>query len=354
MTEYWHNTVYWHNGGVETVRQREVGRTGRKVGTIGLGCMGMSWAYEESTRNDSESRDVIRAALDAGVTFIDTADVYGDGHNERLVGAALGDRRDDVFLATKAGLVVDDLRTKTMHRDGSPAHLRAAVDASLRRLGTDHIDLWYLHRVDDAVPLTDSWAAMAEIVAAGKVRYLGLSEVSVEQATAAAAVHPVTAVQSELSLWTRDALGVPSTEISTSAFGGQAAAGDVVGWCAANDAAFVPFAPLGRGFLTGAIDATTRFEDDDLRARNPRFTAEARERNAHIVDTARAVAARHGVTPGQVAIAWTLSRGPHVIAIPGTRRATHLAENNAAADLDLTASDLAELDAAPTVVGSRY
>jgi aryl-alcohol dehydrogenase-like predicted oxidoreductase len=344
------------------VRQREVGGTGRKVGAIGLGCMGMSWAYEESTRDDSESRDVLHAALDAGVTFIDTADIYGDGHNERLVGAALGGRRDEVFLATKAGLVVDDLRAKTLHRDGSPAHLRAAVDASLRRLGTDHIDLWYLHRVDDAVPLTDSWAAMAEIVAAGKVRYLGLSEVSVEQATAAAAVHPVTAVQSELSLWTRDALGVPATEISTSAFGGQGAsafggqgaAGDVVGWCAANGASFVPFAPLGRGFLTGAIDATTRFEDGDLRAGNPRFTAEARGRNTRIVDTARAVAARHGVTPGQVAIAWTLARGPHVIAIPGTRRATHLAENNAAADLDLTARDLAELDAAPTAVGSRY
>ena len=338
------------------MRTREVGATGRHVGVIGLGCMGMSWAYAESTRDDAASRDVVRAAVDAGATFIDTADVYGDGHNESLVGEALSGLRDTVFLATKAGLVVDDMRAKSIHRDGSPAHLRAAVDASLKRLGTDHIDLWYLHRVDDGVPLTESWGAMAEMVRAGKVRYLGLSEVTVEQAVAAAAVHPVTAVQSELSLWTRDALGQPSTGASaaTVAASGAFDAGDVLGWCAANGAAFVPFAPLGRGFLTGAIDTTTRFEDSDLRANNPRFTSEARTSNARIVDTVRTVAARHGVTPAQVAIAWTLAQGPHVIPIPGTRRLGHLADNIGAADLTLTAADLAELDAAPTAVGTRY
>jgi len=338
------------------MRTHEVGATGRHIGVIGLGCMGMSWAYAESTRDDAASRDVVRAAVDAGVTFIDTADVYGDGHNETLVGQALTGIRDTVFLATKAGLVVDDIRAKGMHRDGSPAHLHAAVDASLKRLGTDHIDLWYLHRVDDAVPLTESWAAMADVVRAGKVRYLGLSEVTVEQAAAAAAVHPVTAVQSELSLWTRDAIGQPGTDASAAAIAGGGAfdAGDVVGWCAANGAAFVPFAPLGRGFLTGAIDATTQFEDNDLRAANPRFTSKARASNARIVDTVRAVAARHGVTPAQVAIAWTLAQGPHVIPIPGTRRLGHLADNLGAADVTLTAADLAELDGAPTAVGTRY
>ncbi|MGW4498318.1 aldo/keto reductase [Micromonospora sp. NPDC004336] len=338
------------------MRTREVGATGRHVGEIGLGCMGMSWAYAESTRDDAASRDVVRAAVDAGVTFIDTADVYGDGHNETLVGAALSGLRDTVFLATKAGLVVDDMRVRSLRRDGSPEHLRAAVDASLKRLNTDHIDLWYLHRVDDTVPLTESWAAMAEMVRAGKVRHLGLSEVTVEQAAAAAAVHPVTAVQSELSLWTRDALGQPTTGSSAAAVagGGASDAGDVVGWCAANGAAFVPFAPLGRGFLTGAIDATTRFEENDLRAGNPRFTSEARASNTRIVDTVRAVAERHGATPAQVAIAWVLAQGPHVVPIPGTRRLGHLADNIGAADVTLTAADLAALDAAPTAVGTRY
>lgn len=338
------------------MRMREVGATGHQVGAIGLGCMGMSWAYAESTRDDAASRDVVRAAVDAGVTFIDTADVYGDGHNEVLVGEALSGLRDTVFLATKAGLVVDDIRAKGMHRDGSPAHLRAAVDASLKRLGTDYIDLWYLHRIDDAVPLTESWAAMADIVRTGKVRYLGLSEVTAQQAAAAAAVHPVTAVQSELSLWTRDALGQPGGGVSAVAVAGGGAfdAGDVVGWCAANGAAFVPFAPLGRGFLTGAIDATTQFEDTDLRANNPRFTSEARSSNARIVDAVRAVATRHGVTPAQVAIAWTLEQGPHVIPIPGTRRLEHLVDNIGAAGVTLTADDLAELDSAPTAVGTRY
>lgn len=338
------------------MRMREVGATGHQVGAIGLGCMGMSWAYAESTRDDAASRDVVRAAVDAGVTFIDTADVYGDGHNEILVGEALSGLRDTVFLATKAGLVVDNIRAKGMHRDGSPAHLRAAVDASLKRLGIDYIDLWYLHRIDDAVPLTESWAAMADIVRAGKVRYLGLSEVTAQQAAAAAAVHPVTAVQSELSLWTRDALGQPGGGVSAVAVAGGGAfdAGDVVGWCAANGAAFVPFAPLGRGFLTGAIDTTTQFEDTDLRANNPRFTSEARSSNARIVDAVRAVATRHGVTPAQVAIAWTLEQGPHVIPIPGTRRLEHLVDNIGAAGVTLTADDLAELDSAPTAVGTRY
>lgn len=319
------------------MESREVGRTGRAVGSIGLGCMGMSWAYAESTRDDDASIAVVREAVDAGVTFLDTADVYGDGHNETLLGRALAGRRDEVFLATKGGLVVADLATKHLTRDGRPAAITAALDASLRRLGTDHVDLYYLHRVDDDVPLEETWGAMAEAVARGKARHLGLSEVTPEQAGRAAAIHPVTAVQSELSLWTRDALD-----------------GGTVAWCRDHGAAFVPFAPLGRGFLTGGVDASTEFEDTDLRARNPRFTVEARERNAHLVATVRAIAARLDRTPAQVALAWTLTRGDHVLPIPGTRRSRHLAENVAAADVVLAPDDLAALDALPAAVGSRY
>ncbi|MFX0593761.1 aldo/keto reductase [Melissospora conviva] len=342
------------------MRTREVGTTGHQVGAVGLGCMGMSWAYAQSSRDDAESAEVLRQAVDAGVTFLDTSDVYGAGHNELLLGEALAGRRDEIFLATKAGLVVTDMQTRAIARNGSPEHLRAAIDASLKRLGTDHIDLWYLHRIDDQVPLVESWGAMAEAVQAGKVRYLGLSEVTVAQCTAAATVHPVTAVQSELSLWTRDALGQPSGAagsepvVTTMSIGGAPESGDVVGWCAANGAAFVPFSPLGRGFLTGAIDATTELESTDLRAGNPRFTPEARAANARIVDAVRSVADRHGATPAQVAIAWTLAQGPHVIPIPGTRRLRHLTDNIGAADLDLTEADLAELDNAPKPVGTRY
>jgi aryl-alcohol dehydrogenase-like predicted oxidoreductase len=300
--------------------------------------MGMSWAYEESSRDDAGSVEVIRAAVDAGVTFLDTADVYGDGHNEELVGRAIAGIRDQVFLATKCGLVVEDLHSKRMHRDGSPAHVRAAVDASLRRLGVDRIDLYYLHRVDEAVPLAETWNALAELVPAGKVGAIGLSEVTAAQAAEAAAIHPVTAVQSELSLWTRDPLGDDG----------------VLGWCARNGAAFVPFSPLGRGFLTGGIDASTEFEDSDFRARNPRFAAEARRHNERIVERVRAVAERHGATPGQVAIAWTLAQGDHVLPIPGTRKQRHLEENIGAADLVLTADDLRDLDDVPAAVGTRY
>ena len=320
----------------------------------------MSWAYAQSSRDDAESAEVLRQAVDAGVTFLDTSDVYGAGHNEILLGKALAGRRDEIFLATKAGLVVTDMQTRAIARNGWPKHLRAAIDASLKRLGTDHIDLWYLHRIDDQVPLVESWGAMAEAVQAGKVRYLGLSEVTVAQCTAAAAVHPVTAVQSELSLWTRDALGEPSGAagsepvVTTMSIGGAPESGDVVGWCAANGAAFVPFSPLGRDLLTGAIDATTELGLTDLRAGNPRFTPEARAANARIVDAVRAVADRHGATPAQVAIAWTLAQGPHVIPIPGTRRLRHLVDNIGAADLDLTKADLAELDNAPKPVGTRY
>ena len=318
------------------MQKRPFANTSTNLSSIGLGCMGMSWGYIESERDDQESVEVIRAALDAGVELLDTADIYGDGHNETLVGVALQGRRAEAFVATKCGLVVDDLSTKQMHRDGSPEHVRSAAERSLERLGIDVIDLLYLHRVDPAVPLAETWGAMSDLVGAGLVKHLGLSEVGVAEAAAAHAQHPVAAIQSELSLWTRDAI-----------------VGGVVAWCAANGASFVPFAPLGRGFLTGAI-SSAEFESDDFRAVNPRFTAEAVAQNLRIVDVVRNVAARHDVTPAQVAIAWTLAQGEHVLPIPGTRRRKHLEDNLAAADLRLHEADLDELNAVPATVGSRY
>jgi aryl-alcohol dehydrogenase-like predicted oxidoreductase len=312
----------------------------RHVGAVGLGCMGMSWAYNESERDDHQSVALIREAVDLGVTFLDTSDVYGAGHNEGLVGRALDGIRDRVVLATKVGLVVDP-STGEMGRDGSPGHVREAVEASLRRLDTDVIDLYYLHRVDPEVPLEETWSVMAELVAEGKVRHLGMSEVNVAQAEEAHDIHPVAAIQSELSLWTRDPLG------------GADGPGDVVGWCAANGAAFVPFSPLGRGFLTGALTSAS-FEAGDFRGRLPRFQDAALEQNLRIVDIVRKVAARLGATPAQVAIAWTLAQGEHVIPIPGTKKRAYLHENTVAAGVDLTADDLAELDGMPPAVGTRY
>jgi aryl-alcohol dehydrogenase-like predicted oxidoreductase len=260
--------------------------------------------------------------------------VYGPFHNEELVGRALAGRRDEVTLATKCGLVVEAVGR--MSRDGSPEHIRAACDASLRRLGVEVIDLYQLHRVDEEVPLAESWGAMAGLVEAGKVRAIGLSEVGVEQLEEAAAVHPVATVQSELSLWTRDPLA------------------GVVPWCAEHDAGFLAFSPLGRGFLTGTLPATGGFAAEDFRARNPRFTEDARAANQRIVDVVRTVAQRRGATPAQVALAWVLAQGRHVVPIPGTKKLAYLEENVAAAGLQLTAADLAELDAVPAPVGARY
>ncbi len=314
--------------------------TGRYVGAVGLGCMGMSCAYAESERDDRASIALVREAIDLGVTFLDTSDFYGAGHNEGLVGRALAGVRDKVVLCTKVGLIADPATGETI-RDGSPGHVRESVEASLRRLDTDVIDLYYLHRVDPEVPLAETWGVMAELVAEGKVRHLGLSEVSIAQAEEAHRVHPVAAIQSELSLWTRDPLGADGS------------AEDVVGWCAANGASFVPFSPLGRGFLTGALTTAT-FERTDFRWRLPRFQDGVLEQNLRIVEVVRAVAERHGATPAQVAIAWTLAQGEHVIPIPGTKKRRYLHENTAAAGVDLDADDLADLDAVPAPVGARY
>jgi aryl-alcohol dehydrogenase-like predicted oxidoreductase len=319
--------------------------------------MGMSWAYSASERDDEASTALIREALDLGVTFLDTAQAYGAGENESLVGRALAGRRDEAVLATKTGLVVENREDFSITTNGRPEHVKGSAVESLRRLGTDVIDLYYLHRVDPQVPLAETWGAMAELVAEGKVKHLGLSEVTVAQAEEAHGIHPVAAIQSELSLWTRDAMGVPGGSVGALLGGapvtGGEGPGDVVGWCAANGAAFVPFSPLGRGFLTGTVTAAD-IEDSDYRARNPRFQEEALKANQRIVEVVRRVAERHGATPAQVAIAWTLAQGEHVIPIPGTKKARYLRDNAGAADLDLTKEDLAELDDLPAAVGNRY
>ncbi|MFD7082197.1 aldo/keto reductase [Streptomyces sp. NPDC059918] len=308
---------------------------------MGLGCAGLStWMYARPQCDDAHSAELLNEALDLGVTLLDTAGVYGEGHNEALIGRAIGPRRDEVFLATKVGLVVDDLSTMALHRDGRPAHLRDAVGASLRRLGTGTVDLCYLHRIDPAVPLEDSWGALAELVEAGRIGHLGLSDVSVEEAERAHRIHPVAAIQSELSLWSRQSLGSRSEAEDETADEAE----DTVGWCARNGAVFVPFAPLGRGFLTGTITADTRFPPDDMRARHPRFTPSARAANQRIVSVLRTVAERHDATAAQVALAWVLAQGEHVIPIPGTTHAAYLRANVRAADLDLTPQDLTDLD----------
>jgi aryl-alcohol dehydrogenase-like predicted oxidoreductase len=301
--------------------------------------MGMTWAYNPEDRDAAESIATIHRALELGVTFLDTADMYGPFTNEELVGRAISShppRRDEAVLATKAGLVVESTDPIQMRRDGRPEHIRAAIDASLRRLQTDRVDLYQLHRVDEDVPLEETWGAMAETVAAGKAGAIGLSEVSVGELERAHAIHPVASVQSELSLWTRDPLD------------------GVLDWCAEHGAAFIPFSPLGRGFLTGRLDSSASFASGDFRSGLPRFADAARAKNEAIVDAVRAVAERRGAQPSQVALAWVLAQGDHVVPIPGTRRRRWLEENAAAANVVLAAADLAELDALPAPEGARY
>jgi aryl-alcohol dehydrogenase-like predicted oxidoreductase len=321
-----------------TVRKVPLGSQGLEVSAQGLGCMGMTHAYlDQGGRDDAESIATIHRALDLGVTFLDTADIYGPYTNEELVGRAIAGRRDEVVLATKFGFIPGpdgpfDRRTLR----GDPAYVREAIDASLRRLGVDHVDLYYQHRPDPDVPIEETVGAMAELVAAGKVRYLGLSEVDADQLERAHAVHPITAVQSEYSLWTRDVEAVLPTMRRLG-----------VG--------LVPFSPLGRGFLTGALQSSGDLADGDWRSTNPRFSDEAMAANQRIVDVVREVAAAHDATPAQVALAWVVGQGRDVVPIPGTRRRTRLEENVAALDLDLTADDLARLNPlSDLVTGARY
>ena len=328
------------------MRTTTLGADGPEVGVIGLGCMGMTASYDlETPRDDVTSIAVIHQALDIGMTLVDTADAYGPFTNEELVGRALaGGHRERTVLATKVGLVMGDTGAATgpgtaspgAGRNGHPDHVRASIDGSLRRLATDHVDLYQLHRVDPEVPIEETWGAMAEAVTAGKVRHIGLSEVSVDEIKRAQAVHPVTSVQSELSLWTRDALA------------------EVLPYCTAQGIGFIPFSPLGRGFLAGRFSSFDDLPLDDFRRGLPRFQRDALRANLAIVGRVREIAGRVGVTPAQVALAWVLAQGRHVVPIPGTKTPKYLTDNAGAADVELTAADVAELDALPAPEGTRY
>jgi aryl-alcohol dehydrogenase-like predicted oxidoreductase len=293
--------------------------------------MGMSEFYGQG--DEAESIATIHAALDGGVTLLDTSDMYGLGANEELVGKAIADRRDGVVLATKFGIRRDDGKRWI---DGRPEYVRSACDASLRRLGLDHIDLYYQHRVDPDVPIEDTVGAMAELVAAGKVRHLGLSEASPATIRRAHAVHPIAALQSEYSLWERgpEALIIPTLR--------ELGIG------------FVPYSPLGRGFLAGTIRSLENLAPDDYRRHDPRFQGSRLEANLGIADAVRELAAEKGVTASQLALAWVHAQGGDVAPIPGTKRRTYLAENLAAADLALSTDDLARLDDLAAPSGARY
>jgi aryl-alcohol dehydrogenase-like predicted oxidoreductase len=308
---------------------------GREVGAIGLGCMPMSWFYDRGAPNDTEAAAVINTALDHGVTLFDTADVYGPFANETLLGRAVAGRRDEAFLATKVGLLVDG--ASQYHRNGSRAHIHGSCDASLQRLRTDRIDLYQLHRVDPAVPIEDSIGAMAELVEAGKVRAIGLSEVSVAELDRAERIAPIASVQSEFSLWTRDPVS-----------------NGVLRWCEDHGAALLAYAPLGRGYLTGAIRSLADLPADDFRRGNPRFQPAALRANESFLATVLDVADRNRATAAQVALRWLVGCSDRVLPIPGTRRAARVIENALAATIDLTSDDLALLDKLPEPSAARY
>jgi len=296
---------------------------------IGLGCMGMSAFY--GSTDEHESIATIHRALELGVTFLDTAEMYGRGANEELVGRAIKGKRDQYVVATKFVGAFSDRRP-----DGRPEYIRTAIEGSLQRLGTDYVDLYYQHRVDPETPIEETVGAMAELVAAGKVRHLGLSEAAAETIRRAHAVHPIAALQSEYSLWTRDIEAEILPTLRELGIG------------------LVAYSPLGRGFLAGRFSSPDELDEDDFRRSNPRFTGDNLERNRALVERVQRIALSKGVTPAQVALAWVLSRGDDVVPIPGTKRRTYLEQNAAAADVALTSDELAELDSIGEAAGDRY
>lgn len=304
-----------------------------QVGRLGLGAMGMSVAYAGAGSDDAESIRTVHRAIDLGVTLIDTAEVYGPNVNEELLARALRGRRDQVVLATKFGLIS---HTGRAGLDSSPANIRIAVDGSLRRLETDHIDLYYQHRLDRRTPIEDTISALAELVAAGKIRHIGLSEVGVDTIRRAHAVHPITAVQSEYSLWTRDQEDAILPLLRELGIG------------------FVAYSPLGRGFLTGAVRSTRELPDTDYRKSNPRFFDENFQHNLRCADELRDISADIGATAAQVALAWLLAKGSDIVPIPGTKRVTRLEENVGADAIALTADQLARLDRLTPPVGGHH
>ncbi|MFD5450706.1 aldo/keto reductase [Streptomyces sp. NPDC127100] len=330
------------------MERRTIGATALAVGAVGLGCMPMNWAYSASRQRGDESVRAVHRALDLGVSLLDTADMYGPFTNELLLGRVLKERRSDAFVSTKVGLLVGD---QHIVANGRPGYVKRACDASLRRLQTDVIDLYQLHRPDPEVPVEETWGAMAELVRAGKVRALGLCAVGARSARRPGArlhdatvrqlervqqVFPVSAVQAELSVWSPEALRT------------------LLPWCGSRGVGLLAAMPLGNGFLTGTLTPGQGFEPEDLRARHPRFTAEMMAANQAIVAGLRRIAARHGdeVTPAQVALAWVLAQGQHVVPVPGTKRECWVTQNAGAASLRLTERDLAEIRGLPPAQGS--
>ena len=316
-----------------TMRHVSLGKL--EVSRLGLGTMGMSAYYTGAGTDDSESVRTIQRALDLGIAFIDTAEVYGPYTNEQLVGRALAGRRDQVVLATKFGLI-SHRHGDALMVDGHPENIRAAIEGSLKRLGTDHVDLYYQHRIDPSIAIEETVGALSDLVREGKVKQIGLSEAAPETIRRAHAVHPIAAIQSEYSLWTRD----PEAEI--------------LPLVRELGIGFVAYSPLGRGFLTGQIRSMDQFGSDDFRANNPRFAKGNLEQNLRIVDTVEAVAKEVGATPAQVALAWLLAQGDDIVPIPGTKRVARLEENAAAVAITLTADQLARLGAIQPPVGDRY
>lgn len=306
------------------------------VSEIGLGAMPMSWGYDYKSADPTESRATLHRAVEIGVTLIDTSDVYGPFTNETLIGECISadGLRNKVQLATKVGLIFES--AQSYGRNASPEHIRKSCDASLKRLQTDHIDLYQLHRVDPRIPIEESVAAMAQLVSEGKVRYIGLSEVSVEEIKKAQTIHQIASVQSELSIWTSENVD-----------------NGVLDYCNNNNIGFLAFSPLGRGFLTGKLDSS-KIGEDDFRAGNPRFTDEALAASQAIVDGIQKVADRHGATSAQISLAWIMAQGPNVVPIPGTKRRKWLEENAKAGEVQLSSQDLTDIANLPKPIAPRY